>query len=367
MDIDIVRLVLACCATAHLIVAMVLALYARYKVQYLSIAWIMGIFAFVNMGLVWRADYLVDHQPGMLHPMLLLGATATSFLQSIYPLSFTMPGYLQMGRMWRYASPAIVLIILYSLLMAFGGKLVIIENVGQLRSHLLTGDLLLRVAAMFLVVYYIVNIFRLPHKLSPKAEVPGYLYGYITMLGISAIFYAFIAWKYNALLMVIYLVMFTLLNLYLTFRTLETMAISLPKPVIEEIDEEPAPEVVEKAEREDFNEANLQRFHRVEYWMQNHTEEWTDNTFGRDRLCEQVGYNRHLLLQSVRSQGYNNVHDYINSYRIAELKRRIQRREVNTVSESLDVGFGTAKTARSCFLRMEGVSLDDYLARRARA
>ena len=124
--------------------------------------------------------------------------------------------------------------------------------------------------------------------------------------------------------------------------------------------QEPTEDIVEKAEKEDFNEANLLRFKRLEFWMQNHKKEWTDNTFGRDRLCEAVGYNRHLILQCVRSQGYNNVHDYINRYRIEELKQLISKGKITALGEVVDAGFGTIQTARSCFLKMEGITLDEY-------
>jgi len=144
------------------------------------------------------------------------------------------------------------------------------------------------------------------------------------------------------------------------FRTLETTAMDLPRPIIKEVEQAPTEEEIKQAE-DDFNKANLQRFQRVEFWMQKNRNVWTDNTFGRDQLCREVGINRQLLLQSVRSQGYNNVHDYINSYRINDLKRRIQRGQATTLTECLDSGFGTVKTVRSCFLKSEGTSVDAYL------
>jgi len=196
-----------------------------------------------------------------------------------------------------------------------------------------------------------------------STNVPGYLFGYSLALGLSVIFYLIVGIFYSPVLLTIYVAIFTLLNLYLAFRTLENMAIHLPMPVIEEIKEEPSLETITSAEHEDFNEANLQRFKRIQYWMQNHHNEWMEKTFGRDNLCEATGYNRHLLLQSVRSQGYNNIHDYINSYRIDELKHRVTHGTITTISETLDVGFGTTKTVRSCFLKLEGTSLDDYLAK----
>ena len=115
-----------------------------------------------------------------------------------------------------------------------------------------------------------------------------------------------------------------------------------------------------------FRRQFVQRFQRIQYWMQNHVDAWTDSSFNRSGLCEGVGYNRHLVLQSLRSQGFNNVHDYINSYRVTHLKRQIKRGKVSTLNDCLDSGFGTTKTARSCFARHEGISLDDYLALNSR-
>ena len=76
-----------------------------------------------------------------------------------------------------------------------------------------------------------------------------------------------------------------------------------------------------------------------------------------------TGINRHLMLQCLRSQGYNNIHDYINSYRINALKQKVKTGEIKTAADAVLVGFGSGKTARNCFERMEGMSLDDYLNR----
>lgn len=352
-------LLLACCATAHYVIAMVLALYARHQVKYLPLAWIMGIFAVLLTIGVFYGE-VATATPGMLHPVLLLGLVAISYLQSIFPLSIPMPGYLQWGRMWRYAFPALALILLYGIGMLLGSRPELILTAGDLRREILSGDILIRLAALALSVWYIINIFRLPRRLT-HVEFPRYLIGYSAALGLSAVFYVFVAIDYEPRLMMAYVVVFTLLNLYLAFRTLETMALALPKPVIKTVEQEPTEEELRKAE-EDFNEANEQRFKRVQYWMQRHPERWQDMSFGRDRLCEETGLNRHLMLQCLRSQGFNNVHDYINTYRIEELKRIIRQEGVNTLTECTRVGFGTLKTLRSCFLKQESISLDEFIA-----
>ena len=352
-------IILLCCSMAHLVIAMVMALFARHQVKYLAITWIMAIFAVAMLVECFFTDILANGRPGILHPYALMAVMVISFLQSIYPLSIPMPGYLQWGRMWRYALPAITLILLYGGAILLGSKPVIINNIDDIRQHLLSGDMLMRLAMMLTSFWYIINIFRLPHRLT-HVEFPRYLVGYSTLVGLSVIFYLIVAVDYDARLIMIYLIIFTLLNLYLCFRTLETTALELPKPVIQEVEIAPTDEEMKKAE-DDFNEANRQRFQRVQFWMQNNGAVWTDSTFNRDQLCRETGLNRHLMLQCLRSQGYNNVHDYINSYRLEELKRRICRGQVSTLTECLDAGFGTVKTVRACFLKLDGITLDQYL------
>ncbi len=356
-----ILLMLACSATAHIVMACSLAVYARHKVQYLALTWIIGIFA-VLIGGISPFYTHINSNPGLLHPLMLFTLTAICFLQSVYPLSIPMPAYLQWGRMLKYALPAIILYSIYGIAMLAGLEPLHLNSFQDLIDNWYSIDIWLRVVALVLAIYYVVNILRLPSHLAQGTELPKYLKGYSTALGISVLFYLCTAIWYNVVCITIYIAIFTLLNLYLYFRTFETMAMQLPKPVIEKIEKEPEPEVLEKAEKEDFNEANRQRFQRVEYWMQNHREEWTKSTFNRDLLCEQVGLNRHLLLQCVRSQGYNSTHEYLSTYRFEELKRLIQRGKVRTVADAMDAGFGTTKTARSVFLNMSGQSLDDYLA-----
>lgn len=352
-------------AVIHLMMASVLSLYSRYKVQYLSLAWIMGIFGVMSCIAIPFIPLLRFENIGLLHPFMLLALVVTSFLQGIYPLSIPMPGYLQWGRMWKYASPAILLIILYIVGLLSGSRPMVVHTYAELAECWLGSDMLFRLAGFGLSIYYVVNILRLPRLLIKNAEIPRYLKGYVSVMGISMVFYIVVTAVFNTVLFMVYLYLFCLLNMYLFYRTLETMAIHLPKPEIIEVDEAPTEEVIVQADKEDFNEANRRRFERVEYFMQ-HGREWQDNTFGRDRLCEATGINRHLLLQCLRSQGYNNCHDYINSYRISALKRGVSDGTILTVNDCVMVGFGSAKTARSCFERMEGIELDAYLLRKKR-
>ena len=360
MSINTIQLLLVSSATAHLVVSAIMGLYARHKVQYLCLAWVNGIFGFVLAAVTTISEQIAEGEPGIMHPAMIMPLLCGVYLQSIFPLSIPMPGFLQAKRMVKYARPVIALTTVYSVARLMGSNIVIMHTFPEVIQNLLSSDVLLRVLALGISIYYIVNIFLLPRRMVHKTDIPSYLIGYCLCLGFSVVFFTIVSILYNPTALMIYIIIFTLLNLYLAFRTLEEMAIHLPQPALIKVQEEPTEDIVEKAEKEDFNEANLLRFKRIEFWMQNHKIEWTDNTFGRDRLCEAVGYNRHLILQCVRSQGYNNVHDYINRYRIEELKQLISKGKITALGEVVDAGFGTIQTARSCFLKMEGITLDEY-------
>lgn len=358
-----ILLILTTCAVSTTIMACVMALFARHKVQYLALTWIIGIFGVAMIAMLpFHESYNTD--PGIAHPLMLFALASTAFLQSIYPLSIPMPAYLQWGRMWKYATPLLSLMAIYGGAMLVGMKPFRAFTMEDFCAQWFSFDMMMRVATLGLSGYYVINILRLPTRLAHRAQLPRYVKGYCTALGTTGAIYISTLLCYSSVLLCIYLIAFTLLNLYLCFRTLETMAIHLPKPTIAKVEKEPQPVEQNKKEEEeeDFNEANLQRFQRVEYWMQNNREEWTQPTFNRDMLCEHVGLNRHLLLQCVRSQGYNDTHEYLNAYRTEELKRLIVRGQVRLISETIDAGFGTTKTARSVFLKMTGGTLDDFMA-----
>jgi len=366
MSENVLFMTLGGSAIVHFVITCVMGLFARHRVQYLCLAWVNGIFCCTTLVASFFSQTIATAHPGILHPGMLLALLCACYLQSIYPLNISMPGFLQWERMWRYARPILVLLAIYIGAAILGSRIVYIYSAKELFGNILSSDILMRLCALALSIYYIVNIFLLPHRMARHANVPRYLLGYCIAMGLSVVFYTYVAIFYNLTLLAIYVVLFTILNLYLMFRTLETLALQLPRPVISEVAEAPVEENKEK-DQEDFNEANLHRFQRINFWMQNHRNEWKDSTFGRDRLCQEVGYNRHLVLQSVRSQGFNNVHDYIGSFRVAELKRMISRGEVNTLNDTLAAGFGTTQTVRACFLKVEGITLDEYLSQHTRS
>jgi len=360
MSENVLFMTLGGSAIVHFVVTCVMGLFARHRVQYLCLAWENGIFFCTTLVASFFSDTIATAQPGILHPGMLLALLCACYLQSIYPLNISMPGFLQWERMWRYARPILVLLAIYSIAALLGSRILYIYTAKELAENILSSDILMRLCALALNIYYIVNIFLLPRRMARHANVPCYLLGYCIAMGLSVVFYTCVAIYYNVAGVAVYVVLFTVLNLYLAFRTLESLALELPRPVISEVSEEQEVRSKEQ-EEEDFNEANLHRFQRINFWMQNHKEEWKDSTFGRDRLCQGVGMNRHIVLQSVRSQGFNNVHDYIISFRLAELKRMIARGEVKTLNDTLDAGFGTTQTVRSCFLKAEGITLDEFL------
>lgn len=368
MDIArlVVMLTLACAVTAHFIVTAVTALYARYQVRYLSLAWINGIFAFTLLFLFPFTSAIAYRDPGILHPGMVLMLTVAAYFQSIYTLGIAMPGFLQFERMVKYALPILVLTVLYALA-HLSGSLTLIRSMSVLSGRMFSVDMLLRVIAVAIAVYYVNNIYWLPRRIAYKSVMPSYLTGYCTGLGLSGILYLVVSIWYSVYGLCVYLVVFTLLNLYLVFRTLENMAMHLPLPDIDvpaadEADDMDNHGEKEAANKEDFNEMNLHRYHRVQYWMQHNIKAWTDSNFTRDRLCEETGINRQLMLQCLRSQGHNNVHDYLTLYRIEELKRLVLSGDIRQVSDCFLAGFGTVKTARTCFKRLEGQHLDDFIS-----
>lgn len=354
-------LALAGSALAHSIITAVIALFARHKVEYLALAWVNGIFFVTTLVASFFSHAIACGEPGILHPGMLLALLCACYLQSIYPLSIPMPGFLQWERMWMYARPILGLLGIYAIAALLGSRIVYIYTAKQLLDNILSSDILMRLCALGLSIYYIANIFMVPRRMARHANVPSYLLGYCISMGLSVVFYTYVAIIYDVRLLSVYVVLFTILNLYLMFRTLETIALQLPRPVINEVAEEPK-EVKKEKEREDFNEANLYRFQRINFWMQNHKEEWKESSFGRDMLCQETGLNRHLVLQSVRSQGFNNIHEYINSFRVMELKRMIENDELKNLNDVMSAGFGTTVTARTCFLKSEGITLDAYMA-----
>lgn len=351
--------ILLASSVAHLVITAVMALLARHKVQYLSLAWIMGIFGFAVTGVIPFVGIIESTRPAILHPGTLVGLMGFLYLQSIYPLGITMPGFLQWKRMWLYARPVFILTLLYALFSFFGMTSPNYYTWSELASAFFTIDMLLRVMMLGVGIYYIINIFRLPRTMLRYPHVPRYLHVYAFVLGVSSCLYLWLILRFTVPAFEAWIVIFTLANLYMCLRTLETLALSLPQPEIKVVEEKPQEVQSEEDEEEDFNEANLQRFQTLEYWMQHNREAWKEYTFGRDQLCAGAGINRHLALQCVRSQGYNNIHDYINAYRIAELQRMLSHGEVNNLRDCLDAGFGTLKTARSSFEKVTGKTLDE--------
>ena len=112
--------VLLAVTVAHLMIAAVMSLFARHRVQYLSLAAIMGLFGFAFMAMLFFSPEIESSTPMLLDPGLLMGLTAAVFLQSIYPLSIPMPAYLQWKRMLIYAAPAICVFVVYGFLSLFG-------------------------------------------------------------------------------------------------------------------------------------------------------------------------------------------------------------------------------------------------------
>lgn len=367
----LVTLTFACCATAHFVGMCIMGILALRRVQYLSLAWILAIFFGVIAVVAMFGEDVAEGRPGILNPYMLIMLVVGTYLQSIYSLGIAMPGYLQWGRMCRYASPILALAFVYVVAVYSRGQLAEVHSLGELFENMFSLDLALRLVAMVLGLLYVLNIVFLPRRLAYKSGYPMLLVAYMLVLILSVILYLYTTLNYTPWLLCAYMVMFTLVNFFWVCHSMETLILMIPHPNIS-LDSENVPELREEKlgdeqQEIDFNEVNLKRYLRVQLWMQNNKEQWMSNGFTRDILCEETGINRQLMLQCIRSQGHNNVHEYITAYRVRELKRLVSCGEVSCVSDSLVVGFGSIKTARLCFQRIEGQSLDDFLSRKGRA
>ena len=346
-------------AAAHLMMSLVLFFFARRRVSFLSQAWIMLLICLMYCAALFYVYTQEIPALGILHPVLLIYLLACSFLQSIYPLGLCMPGYLQWGRMWTYASPALILISLYAGGALAGSDMIKVYDASDFREYLLSGDVILRIAALGLSIYYIVNIFRLPHRLTRQVELPRWMITYGVALGAVSLFFVIITLSFNRLGVIIYILLFTLVNMFLFFRILEPVFNALPHPPLRRVAERPTEEEISHSEQNDFNEANVRRFEVLEFLMQ-HDRPWLDSQFTRDKLCRHTGLNRHLVLQALRSQGYNDTHEYIYRYRVEELKRLILSGEMQSLQECERAGFRSVKMAYYNFERMENVPLDKW-------
>lgn len=360
----ILLLVTELTAVTHLLMSFVLFYFARRTVRYLSQAWIMlilGVMYSAMLGIIAVAD---APRLGILHPYMLLYLVVCSYLQSLYPLGLSMPGYLQWGRMWSYASPAIALILIYMVGMLMGSDFARVYEAGDIRQYFLSGDVVLRLCALLLSSYYIINIFVLPRRLVRQFELRNDLVLYGTLLGCATIYFVALTLRFHVVGFIVYQVAFMIINLFLSFRILRPVLDSVQYPEIVPVGERPSEKELRRASEDDFNQANKQRFDTMEYVMQRE-KPFKDCEFTRERLCRLVGFNRHLVLQSLRSQGYNDVHEYITRYRVSELRRAIDAGEVSDLRDLERYGFRATKTAVLAFEKYEGLNLPAYYSGKA--
>ena len=218
MSENVLFMTLGGSAIVHFVISCVMGLFARHRVQYLCLAWENGIFFCTTLVASLFSHTIATAQPGILHPGMLLALLCACYLQSIYPLNISMPGFLQWERMWRYARPILLLLAIYFFAALLGSRIVYIYTANDLIKNILSSDILLRLCALVLSIYYIVNIFLLPRRIARHANVPRYLLCYCIAMGLSVVFYTCVAIYYGLTGLVLYIMLFTVLNLYLTFR-----------------------------------------------------------------------------------------------------------------------------------------------------
>lgn len=356
-------IIITICATAHLLSTIMVGVFAARRVQYLSLTVILGIISIglITCGILFNGyEQTVD--VGLIHPSIVLPLAASAFLESIYPLTFIMPGFLQWQRSVKYALPLIIVITGYFIGVMIAGHAPILYTLRDIADNLLlVPDVIVRIVALGLAIYYIIGIILLPKRMLRRGvEIPIYLKGYCTWLMISYIFFITLSIHFEWWILYVVLFAITTTNVTFVMHSLEKIAENLPRPTIYVAGKTEEPGITEETDdsmERDFNEANIKRFHKVEQFMQS-SRAWTDVSFTRDNICEAVGFSRHLLLQSLRSQGYNNVHEYITTYRVELLKKIIERNQADTLTQAAEMcGFATLVTARSAYKKITGNDL----------
>lgn len=154
-------------------------------------------------------------------------------------------------------------------------------------------------------------------------QLPNDLIAYGSALGLVSLLFVVLTIRFDLVLLTIYMLLFTAVNMFLFFRILRPTVEAISYPDFRQVETPPTREEITQSEVDDFNEANLHRFEVMEYVMQ-HDKPFLDCGFNRERLCRLAGFNRHMVLQSLRSQGYNDIHEYIMRYRVAAMKSAIE-------------------------------------------
>ncbi|MCF0184454.1 MAG: hypothetical protein HUK01_09000 [Bacteroidaceae bacterium] len=348
--------------TAHLIATMVVGVFAIRRVQYLSLAVIFGMLTVslsICLALFYSYEETID--VGILHPSIVLPLAASAFLETLYPISFVMPAFLQWQRSVKYAMPVIVVVVGYFIGAMIVGHAPVLHTLDDVRDNLfLVPDVFIRIVALLLSINYIFGMIFLPRRmLKGGTEIPAYMKAYCSWLAITYVFFTALAIHFSWWLLYIVIVAITINNMAFMLQSLEKIAENLPRPVIEDVTQMPVIETQEDAVPQDFNDANLVRFRRAEQYMQT-THDWTNPLFTREQLCEAVGFGRHLLLQSLRSQGYNNVHEYITAYRVNHLRKLVEAHTADSLTAACEQsGFATLVTARSAYKKLLKRDLDN--------
>ena len=138
-------------ASFHLMMSIVLFYLSRRNVRFLPQAWIFLLIALMHgCGMGYILHYDMSQTMGILHPFMLIYMLVCSYLLSIHPLGLSLPGYLQWGRMVSYATPALGIIAIYLLGWTAGSNTIKVYEAEDIKMYLLSGDVLLRFAALLL-------------------------------------------------------------------------------------------------------------------------------------------------------------------------------------------------------------------------
>ena len=264
--------------------------------------------------------------------------------------------------MIKYSLPLVILVFIYSITLAILGKSApVYHSLGEMFAGFWqVMDTIARFLALAFSFTFVLSIVLLPRQLL-KAEtpIPPYVTACCASLGITYACFFVLSIHFFWWLLYLTTALLTAVNIAFVLHSLESIAESIPRPGKRGTEPAAQPAKSPANPRRDFNEDNLFRFSKIEQYMQSSTE-WRDTSYTREKLCEAVGCNRHILLQSLRSQGYNTIHEYIMTYRVEYLSRLLQSNPEGNLSQlCFDAGFSTLITARSAYTNVLGRELNE--------
>lgn len=134
----------------------------------------------------------------------------------------------------------------------------------------------------------------------------------------------------------------------------------VPEPVAQIVQVESDQKKYQKSGlSKDELERSAERLHQV----MNRDKPFLDNDLTLKKLAESLAMSSHHLSQVINEKSGKNFYDYINEFRIEEVKRELQnpKKDNHTIlAIALDCGFSSKSTFNICFKKYTGLTPSQY-------